>query len=78
MRNFVSLVLAGALASACSDPELAGKVVDLEARLAKLEAGAPAPGAAKPVAKRKQCRWRFRGGGKYGLAGSVCRRGRRR
>lgn len=54
MRNVVSLVIACALFGGCSDPELAGKVADLEARVAKVEAGAPAagaPGAKAPGAK---------------------------
>lgn len=46
MRNVVSLVIACALFGGCSDPELAGKVADLEARVAKVEAGGAAAGAA--------------------------------
>lgn len=47
MRNVVSLIALAALA-ACSDPELAGKVADLEARVAKMEEGQK--GGARPGA----------------------------
>lgn len=47
MRKVVSLLVVVAL-SACSDPELSGKVADLEARVAKIEAGG---GAKAPAAK---------------------------